>query len=153
MKKRTHLSRSKSNVTNFQPCTSPWDIFLPSYIGFWSVVFDSFCGQTHRYTDTQMTWKTIPGFICFKARTLDCTLDDDICHAGQYIQQNTKHHHINTKQQTGSGDVYKFSYLLTEWTRASLPVILPRNRYCPETGSVRSASNTTDTPGGQQSKR
>jgi len=36
--KRYHFQRS-------------WDIFLPSYINFWPVVFETVCGQTHTQTD------------------------------------------------------------------------------------------------------
>jgi len=38
---------------------SSWRILLPSYINFWSVVFEILCRQTQRQTDAQKTPKTI----------------------------------------------------------------------------------------------
>jgi len=56
---RPWLSRSKSNVINFQPLlaftigSTKFDIFLASYINFRSVLFEIFRGQTDAHRDSQ----------------------------------------------------------------------------------------------------
>jgi len=44
--------RSRSDVTDFQQLLV-WGILLPSYINFWSLVFEILCRQTHRCRQEQ----------------------------------------------------------------------------------------------------